>query len=88
MLPSAPLSERHSVDEKTTTWARPYLIILATVVLIRLLTLGGPDLFDTTEGRYATTSQLMVERNDWVTPWIIFKGIEKPYLGKPPSIFG
>ncbi len=75
------------MEEKTTTWARPYLVILATVVLIRLLTLGGPDLFDTTEGRYATTSQLMVERDDWVTPWIIFKGIEKPYLGKPPLHF-
>jgi len=81
------LSKRLAVEEKTTTWARPYLIILATVVLIRLLTLGGPDLFDTTEGRYATTSQLMVERDDWVTPWIIFKGVEKPYLGKPPLHF-
>jgi len=75
------------VEEKTATWARPYLIILATVVLIRLLTLGVPDLFDTTEGRYATTSQLMVERDDWVTPWIIYKGVEKPYLGKPPLHF-
>ena len=75
------------MEEKTATWARPYLIILATVVLIRLLTLGVPDLFDTTEGRYATTSQLMVERDDWVTPWIIFQGVEKPYLGKPPLHF-
>jgi 4-amino-4-deoxy-L-arabinose transferase-like glycosyltransferase len=75
------------VQEKTTHWARPYLLILATVVLLRLVTLNVPDLFDTTEGRYATTSQLMLERNDWVTPWIIFKGVEKPYLGKPPLHF-
>ena len=75
------------MEEKTAAWARPYLIILATVVLLRLFTLGVPDLVDTTEGRYATTSQLMVERNDWVTPWIIFKGVEKPYLGKPPLHF-
>ncbi len=75
------------MQEKTTHWARPYLLILATVVLLRLVTLNVPDLFDTTEGRYATTSQLMLERNDWVTPWIIFKGIEKPYLGKPPLHF-
>lgn len=75
------------MEEKSSSWARPYIIILATVVLIRLLTLGVPDLFDTTEGRYATTSQLMVERDDWVTPWIIFKGVEKPYLGKPPLHF-
>ncbi len=75
------------MQEKTTNWARPYLLILATVVLLRLVTLSVPDLFDTTEGRYATTSQLMLERNDWVTPWIIFKGVEKPYLGKPPLHF-
>jgi len=75
------------VQEKTTNWARPYLLILATVVLLRLATLTVPDLFDTTEGRYATTSQIMLERDDWVTPWIIFKGVEKPYLGKPPLHF-
>lgn len=75
------------MQEKTTNWARPYLLILATVVLLRLVTLSAPDLFDTTEGRYATTSQIMLERNDWVTPWIIFRGVEKPYLGKPPLHF-
>lgn len=75
------------MQEKTTHWARPYLLILATVVLLRIVTLNVPDLFDTTEGRYATTSQLMLERNDWVTPWIIYKGVEKPYLGKPPLHF-
>ena len=75
------------MQEKTTNWARPYLLILATVVLLRLVTLSVPDLFDTTEGRYATTSQIMLERNDWVTPWIIFRGVEKPYLGKPPLHF-
>ena len=75
------------MEEKSATWARSCLLILATIVLIRVVTLGGPDLFDTTEGRYATTSQLMVERNDWVTPWIIYRGVEKPYLGKPPLHF-
>lgn len=66
---------------------RATILTLATIVLVRLLTLGGPDLIDTTEGRYASTAQLMVERNDWVTPWIIFKGVEEPYLGKPPLHF-
>jgi 4-amino-4-deoxy-L-arabinose transferase-like glycosyltransferase len=75
------------VQKKSTNWARPYLLILATVALLRIATLAVPDLFDTTEGRYATTSQIMLERNDWVTPWIIFKGVEKPYLGKPPLHF-
>lgn len=77
----------HIVKEQSSGWARPYIAILATIVLIRLLTLGIPDLVDTTEGRYATTAQLMLERDDWVTPWIIFKGVEEPYLGKPPLHF-
>jgi 4-amino-4-deoxy-L-arabinose transferase-like glycosyltransferase len=29
----------------------------------------------------------MLERNDWVTPWINLRGVEKPYLGKPPLHF-
>lgn len=66
---------------------RPYLLILATTVLLRLLTLTVPDLVDTTEGRYATTSQRMVERQDWVTPMFIRQGIEEPYTGKPPLHF-
>lgn len=71
----------------SSAWSRPFTLILATIVLLRLLTLQVPDLVDTTEGRYATTAQMMVERNDWVTPWIIYQGKEEPYLGKPPLHF-
>lgn len=60
---------------------------LATIVLFRLITLPFPDLMDTTEGRYATVAKLMLDRDDWVTPWINFAGVEKPYLGKPPLHF-
>jgi 4-amino-4-deoxy-L-arabinose transferase-like glycosyltransferase len=42
---------------------------------------------DTTEGRYATVAKLMLERDDWVTPWLIYKGVAEPYLGKPPLHF-
>jgi len=72
---------------KSSSSVRAPLFVLVVIVLIRLLCLGVPDLIDTTEGRYASTAQLMVERNDWVTPWIIFKGVEEPYLGKPPFHF-
>lgn len=67
--------------------ARAPLFALVAIVLVRLVSLGVPDLIDTTEGRYASTAQLMLERNDWVTPWIIYKGVEEPYLGKPPFHF-
>ena len=63
------------------------LLALGIVVTVRLLTLGFPDLVDTTEGRYAGVAQLMLSRGDWVTPWIDFHGEVKPYLGKPPLHF-
>jgi 4-amino-4-deoxy-L-arabinose transferase-like glycosyltransferase len=60
---------------------------LVAVLITRLTTLGIPDLVDTTEGRYATIAKLMLERDDWVTPWLIYKGQAEPYLGKPPLHF-
>jgi 4-amino-4-deoxy-L-arabinose transferase-like glycosyltransferase len=63
------------------------LALLAFIILARLLTLGMPDFIDTTEGRYATVAKLMLDRDDWVTPYINFKGVVEPYLGKPPLHF-
>lgn len=57
------------------------------IVSVRLCTLAFPDLVDTTEGRYAGVAQIMLERDDWVTPWIHYEGINQPYLGKPPLHF-
>lgn len=66
---------------------RVAFVLLAVLALFRLLSLPFPDLMDTTEGRYASVAKLMLDRNDWVTPWINFHGVEKPYLGKPPLHF-
>lgn len=66
---------------KTASWLGLVLI------LVRLVTLNFPDLVDTTEGRYAGVAQIMLERDDWVTPWIHYRGVDKPYLGKPPLHF-
>jgi 4-amino-4-deoxy-L-arabinose transferase-like glycosyltransferase len=66
---------------------RSLTVALIVVLLARLVTLGMPDLVDTTEGRYATVAKLMLERDDWVTPWLIYKGHAEPYLGKPPLHF-
>jgi 4-amino-4-deoxy-L-arabinose transferase-like glycosyltransferase len=63
------------------------LILLTLIILSRLLTLAIPDFIDTTEGRYATVAKLMLDRDDWVTPYINFKGVVEPYLGKPPLHF-
>jgi 4-amino-4-deoxy-L-arabinose transferase-like glycosyltransferase len=64
------------------------ILALALFVLtVRLCTLPFPDLVDTTEGRYAGVAQIMLERDDWVTPWIHYEGHNQPYLGKPPLHF-
>lgn len=39
---------------------------------------------DTTEARYAEIARIMVEINDWVTPWFDY-GV--PFWGKPPLSF-
>jgi 4-amino-4-deoxy-L-arabinose transferase-like glycosyltransferase len=62
---------------------RGLFIISLLLIVIRLATLAFPDLVDTTEGRYAGVAQIMLERDDWVTPWIHYEGINQPYLGKP-----
>lgn len=67
---------------------RAVIIALALfIIAVRLFSLPFPDLVDTTEGRYAGVAQIMLERNDWVTPWIHYEGINQPYLGKPPLHF-
>ncbi len=72
---------------KISATTRSILLGTLTLIVIRLLTLAYPDLVDTTEGRYAGVAQLMLHRDDWVTPWINFHGVDKPYLGKPPLHF-
>lgn len=67
--------------------AKAATAILATVVLLRLLSLPFPDLVDSTEGRYASVAKIMLDRNDWITPWINMSGVEVPYNGKPPLHF-
>lgn len=59
-------------------------IALAAVALLRLLSLGLYPVMETTEARYAEIGRLMVELNDWVTPWFDY-GV--PFWGKPPASF-
>lgn len=59
-----------------------YLILAAAI--LRLLSLGLYPLMDTTEARYAEIARIMVELDDWVTPWFDY-GV--PFWGKPPASF-
>jgi 4-amino-4-deoxy-L-arabinose transferase-like glycosyltransferase len=68
------------------------LLILGTltciaILLVRLTTLPLIDLIDSTEGRYAAAAVTMVEKGDYLTPWIDMGKGPEPYLGKPPMHF-
>ncbi len=51
---------------------------------VRMLLLGFSPLMDTTEARYGEVARLMVELDDWVTPWFTY-GV--PFWAKPPLAF-
>ncbi len=55
--------------------------LLATLLTIRVLTLGLYPLYDPSESRYAEMSRKMLETGNWVTPLIDY-GV--PFWGKPP----
>jgi 4-amino-4-deoxy-L-arabinose transferase-like glycosyltransferase len=64
--------------------ARILWILLIAVCLIRLVSLGGYPLADTTEARYGNMARLMVESGDWITPQF---SLGVPFWGKPPLSF-
>ena len=63
---------------RTTKWL---WILLISLGLLRLMSLGLYPLADTTEARYGNIARLMVETCDWITPQYS-DGV--PFWGKPP----
>jgi 4-amino-4-deoxy-L-arabinose transferase-like glycosyltransferase len=59
-------------------------LVLGGLILLRLITLGLYPVMETTEARYAEIGRMMLESNDWVTPWFDY-GV--PFWGKPPASF-
>lgn len=58
--------------------------VLGGLILFRLISLGMYPVMETTEARYAEMARLMLESNDWITPWFDY-GV--PFWGKPPASF-
>ena len=56
-------------------------VIIASALLMRLISLGLYPLMDTSEARYGEMVRLMVETGDWITPHFDY-GV--PFWGKPP----
>ncbi len=59
-------------------------ILLISVVVARLISLGLYPLYDTTEPRYAEIARKMIVMKDWITPHLYF---DTPFWGKPPLSF-
>lgn len=66
------------------TSTRTLWLVLATVLLIRLATLGLYPLLDPSEARYAEMARRMLTDGGWITPWFA-TGV--PFWGKPPLAF-
>lgn len=70
-----------------SNWVRQpgaWVVLLAAVLASRLISMAVFPFVDTTEPRYAEIARLMVETNDWITPWFE-PGV--PFWGKPPLSF-
>ncbi|BES72280.1 glycosyltransferase family 39 protein [Marinobacter nanhaiticus D15-8W] len=70
-----------------SSWARrpgTWVAVLVAILASRLLSMAIFPFVDTTEPRYAEIARLMVETNDWITPWFE-AGV--PFWGKPPLSF-
>jgi len=67
---------------KTLIW-----LLVASVVVLRLLTLGMPGLIDTSEGRYGAMGQDMLVSGNWLMPYIRLDNGLIPFWGKPPLHF-
>jgi 4-amino-4-deoxy-L-arabinose transferase-like glycosyltransferase len=63
---------------------RNLLWFIFAAAAVRFMLLGFSPLMDTTEARYGEIARLMVELNDWVTPWFTY---DVPFWGKPPLAF-
>ena len=56
-------------------------MLLISIILVRLLSLGLYPLSDRTEAHYGNIARLMVETGDWITPQF---SLNVPFWGKPP----
>lgn len=66
---------------------RMALLVLGSLMLLRLMTIGSPDLLDATEGRYASIAQDMWNSGNWITPFVRLSDVPVPFWGKPPFQF-
>ncbi len=66
---------------------RSFLLFVAALVAVRLLTLPLLPALDPSEARYAVVARDMLHSGDFVTPMIWANGEYIPFFSKPPLLF-
>ena len=61
-----------------------FYALMALLLGSRLISMALVPMVDTSEPRYAEIARLMLETNNWITPWF---SPDVPFWGKPPFSF-
>jgi len=61
-----------------------FYALMALLLGSRLISMAFVPMVDTSEPRYAEIARLMLETNNWITPWF---SPDVPFWGKPPFSF-
>ncbi len=63
------------------------LLVFAAFFAVRIALMAVLPVFEPSEARYAAISANMARTGDWLVPRFTYKGVYRPFSGKPPLVF-
>ena len=67
--------------------AKSTACVLGALLSVRLVVMAVSPVFEPSEARYAAISANMARTGDWLVPRFTYKGVYRPFVGKPPLVF-